>query len=79
MVNVIIIDDEPLARGLVREYLQVFPQFAVLAECGDGFDGVKSIAKHKPDLLVNMPSGVYYVALSQGENMLHTEKMVIVK
>ncbi|MBL7847706.1 MAG: response regulator [Cyclobacteriaceae bacterium] len=58
MTRTILIDDEPLARTLVREYLQSHPTFEVIAECGDGFEGVKAIAQHKPDLIfldIQMP------------------------
>ena len=58
MIKVIIIDDEPLARSLVREYLETYPDIEIVAECGDGFDGVKAISIHKPDLLfldIQMP------------------------
>ncbi|PRD20057.1 UNVERIFIED_CONTAM: putative response regulatory protein, partial [Trichonephila clavipes] len=46
----ILIDDEPLARSMVLEYLQQYPEFQVLAECNDGFEGVKAIHQHQPDL-----------------------------
>lgn len=58
MKKVILIDDEPLARKLVRKYLEDFPDFQLVDECGDGFAAAKSIALHKPDLLfldVQMP------------------------
>src|SRR5215207_1846808 len=58
MIRAIIIDDEPLARSLVREYLQDFPQIEVIQECNDGFEGVKAISAHRPDLIfldVQMP------------------------
>jgi two-component system LytT family response regulator len=58
MIKTILIDDEPLARSLVREYLGNHPEFSIVAECGDGFEGVKSIAQHKPDLIfldIQMP------------------------
>lgn len=57
-MKIVIIDDEPLARGIVKEYLQGFPQTQVVAECGDGFEGVKAIAQHQPDLIfldIQMP------------------------
>jgi two-component system LytT family response regulator len=57
-MNVIIIDDEPLARSLVLEYLQPYAQVAVVQECNDGFAGVKAIQQHKPDLIfldIQMP------------------------
>ena len=57
-MKAILIDDEPLARMLVREYLQNFPQIEVVEECNDGFEGLKAIAQHHPDLIfldVQMP------------------------
>jgi len=57
-MKVILIDDEPLARSIVAEYLMKFPQAEIVAECGDGFEGVKAIMQHKPDLIfldVQMP------------------------
>jgi two-component system LytT family response regulator len=58
MYKVIIIDDEPLARLVVAEYLQKYSEFTVVAECDDGFQGMKAIAQHKPDLIfldIQMP------------------------
>ena len=57
-MNVIIIDDEPLARSIVKEYLQAFAEVNILAECGDGFEGLKAIQQHEPDLIfldIQMP------------------------
>ena len=57
-ITCVIIDDEPLARSLVLEYLQDFANIEVLQECGDGFEGVKAIATHQPDFIfldVQMP------------------------
>src|SRR5215216_909445 len=58
MHKVILIDDEPLARQLVKALLQSYPEFEVVAECGDGFDGFKMIQEQNPDLIfldVQMP------------------------
>ncbi len=58
MIKVILIDDEPLARSMVREYLMGWPEMAIVQECNDGFEGVKAIAAHKPDLIfldIQMP------------------------
>ena len=58
MKKVLIIDDEPLARLIVKEYLQSHPQIELLQECNDGFEGVKAIQQHQPDLIfldVQMP------------------------
>ncbi|GAB2698244.1 LytTR family DNA-binding domain-containing protein [Mucilaginibacter koreensis] len=58
MKRALIIDDEPLARMVVMEYLQQYPQIELLQECGDGFEGVKAIQQYQPDLIfldVQMP------------------------
>ena len=58
MKRALIIDDEPLARMVVREYLQGFSQIEVLQECSDGFEGLKAIQQYQPDLIfvdVQMP------------------------
>src|SRR5450755_1240238 len=58
MIQAIIIDDEPLARLLVREYLQSYPQITVVTECNDGFEGIKAIQQHHPELIfldIQMP------------------------
>jgi two-component system, LytTR family, response regulator len=58
MIKTVVIDDEPLARSIVVEYLQTYPQIQVAQECNDGFEGVKAIAQHKPDLIfldIQMP------------------------
>jgi len=58
MIKAILIDDEPLARSIVTEYLRAFPEITIAQECNDGFEGVKAIAQHKPDLIfldIQMP------------------------
>lgn len=58
MSKVVIIDDEPLARSIVKEYLLKHPDLELAAECGDGFEGVKAIQQHQPDLVfldIQMP------------------------
>ena len=57
-LNAIIVDDEELARQLLREYLQSAGGVDVIAECANGFEAVKAISEHKPDLVfldVQMP------------------------
>jgi two-component system LytT family response regulator len=52
------VDDEELARKLVREMLSGHPEIEIVAECGNGMEAVKAAAEHKPDLLfldVQMP------------------------
>ena len=57
-MKTIIIDDEPLARSIIREYLQSYSHIEIVQECNDGFEGVKAIMQHQPDLIfldVQMP------------------------
>ena len=56
--RVIIIDDESLARQLVRKYLEEFSEIEVIAECENGFEGIKVIQEKKPDFIfldIQMP------------------------
>jgi two-component system LytT family response regulator len=58
MIKVVLIDDEPLARSIVKEYLGAHENITVVQECNDGFDGVKAIMQHQPDLIfldIQMP------------------------
>lgn len=58
MIKAILIDDEPLARSIIVEYLQHYPEITIVQECNDGFEGVKAIAQHKPQLIfldIQMP------------------------
>jgi two-component system, LytTR family, response regulator len=57
-LTAIIVDDEELARGLLREYIESSPDIEILAECANGFEAVKAIAEQKPDLVfldIQMP------------------------
>ena len=57
-MRVIIVDDEDLARGIVREYLASHLDIRIVGECSNGFDAVKAITESKPDLLfldIQMP------------------------
>ena len=54
----LIVDDEELARKLLREMLSSHPEIEIAAECGNGMEAVKAVGEHKPDLLfldVQMP------------------------
>jgi two-component system, LytTR family, response regulator len=53
-----IVDDEELARGVLRELLASMPGIDIVAECANGFEAVKAVADLRPDLLlldVQMP------------------------
>jgi len=67
-INAIIVDDEPLARGLVREYLASHSGIEVVAECGDGATAIASINSLRPDLVfldVQMPECDGFAVLRQ--------------
>lgn len=58
MHKTILVDDEPLSREIIKSYLKKYPQFTVAQECDDGFEGLKAIQQHKPDLVfldIQMP------------------------
>jgi len=57
-MKAIIIDDEPLARSIIKEYLQPYTNITLVEECNDGFEGIKAIQQHHPDLIfldIQMP------------------------
>lgn len=57
-MKIIIIDDEPLARGIVKEFLTTHTDLELVAECADGFEGIKAIQQYQPDLIfldIQMP------------------------
>jgi two-component system LytT family response regulator len=57
-LRVAIVDDEELARRLLREYLAAHADVEIVAECANGFEAVKAVAEQDPDLLfldVQMP------------------------
>ncbi len=57
-MRAIIIEDEKPARDLMKSFLKDYPEVELVAECEDGFSGIKSIQEHKPDLVfldIQMP------------------------
>ena len=71
-MKAVIIDDEPLARSIVIEYLAAHPHIEVKAECNDGFEGVKAILQHKPDVVfldIQMPKINGFEMLELVENL----------
>jgi len=54
----VIVDDEELARQVLREFLTAHPEIEIAAECANGFEAVKSVTELNPDLVfldVQMP------------------------
>ncbi|HWD00783.1 MAG TPA: LytTR family DNA-binding domain-containing protein [Candidatus Sulfopaludibacter sp.] len=57
-LKAIIVDDEELARSFLKDLLGPHAEIEIVAECANGFEAVKAIAEHRPDLLfldVQMP------------------------
>jgi len=73
-MKAIIIDDEPLARSLVLEYLQSYKEIEVVQECNDGFEGLKAVQQREPDLVfldIQMPKINGFEMLELIENPPH--------
>lgn len=57
-IKVIIIEDEELGRELIKNYLKDREDIEIIAECENGFEGIKQIQEKKPDLIfldIQMP------------------------
>jgi DNA-binding LytR/AlgR family response regulator len=51
VMKALIVDDEPIARGVLREELELFPEVRIVGEAGDGKEALRKIAKLRPDLV----------------------------
>ncbi|HOO98905.1 MAG TPA: LytTR family transcriptional regulator DNA-binding domain-containing protein [Bacteroidales bacterium] len=57
-IRTLIIEDETPAREILKHYLRDYPELDIIAECADGFSGLKTITEMKPDLVfldIQMP------------------------
>ena len=57
-LRILIVDDEPLARGLIREYLAKHPDLDIVGESEHGLQAVNDITELAPDLIfldIQMP------------------------
>ena len=52
LLRVIVVDDEALARTLLRELLAAHADIEIIGECGNGFEAVKAVTEKKPDLIL---------------------------
>lgn len=71
-LTAVIVDDEELARQVLREMLKAHPEVEVVAECANGFEAVKAVSERKPDLLfldIQMPKldGFEVLELTEGD------------
>ncbi len=57
-LKVVIVDDEELARAIIREHLAAHADVEIAAECANGFEAVKAVSECRPDLIfldIQMP------------------------
>lgn len=65
-IRALIIDDEPLAQNVIRQYAQKLPDLTIVDSCEDAICAHKAIQEHEIDLLfldINMPklSGISFL------------------
>jgi two-component system, LytTR family, response regulator len=57
-IRALVIDDEPLARAMIREMLEDDPEVEIVGECGSGHEAIEAIRTLAPDLIfldIQMP------------------------
>ncbi len=72
MIKALIIDDEPLARSIISHYLLAYADIEIVAECGNGFEGLKAINEHQPHLIfldIQMPKITGFEMLELADEM----------
>jgi two-component system LytT family response regulator len=70
-IKIIIVEDEKLAREIVKNYLKKYNNIDLLGECSNGFDALKQINELKPDLIfldIQMPKLTGFEMLEVLEN-----------
>ncbi len=50
-IKTVVIDDEQLAIDIIRSYIATHDDIEIVAECVNGFEGLKAITQYKPDLV----------------------------
>jgi DNA-binding LytR/AlgR family response regulator len=74
VMTALIVDDEPIARRVLREELELFPEIAILGEAADGKDALQKIEKLRPEVVfldLQMPvmSGFEVIRNLTGPNL----------
>ncbi len=57
-IKALIIDDEKLAREIIKKYLEDIEEIVIAGECSNGFEAIKIINEEKPDVVfldIQMP------------------------
>ena len=70
-IKTLIVDDESLARQFISKHLEQQPEIEIAASCENGFEALKQIQKHRPDLVfldIQMPKLTGFELLELLEN-----------
>jgi len=51
-IRIVVIDDHTLFRRGITALLSRVPGFAVVGEAADGFDGIKAVVEHRPEVVL---------------------------
>ena len=73
----LVIDDEPLARDLMRSHIEKLENFEIVAECGDAMKALQALRTHPVDLMfmdIQMPqiTGIEFL-----KTLKHSPKVII--
>lgn len=65
-MNVILVDDEPLAQEIVETHISKFPNLKLLAKCNNAVEALQALKEHEVDLMfldIQMPqiSGIDFL------------------
>ena len=75
--NCLVVDDEPLARDLMRSHIEKLENFEIIAECGDAMKALQELRNHHVDLMfmdIQMPqiTGIEFL-----KTLKHPPKVII--
>lgn len=77
-MEILVIDDEPLCRDRIRMFIGQHADIRIVAEAGDGEEGLRALAEHRPDVVfadIQMPG---LSGLEMLEQMAPDERPLVV-
>src|SRR5918996_509316 len=79
VMRIVIVDDEPLARAVLREYAGADPRIEIVADCANGFEEVKAVGGPKPELVLVEAQDDYVAFKSEGKQFLKDQTLSAVE
>ena len=79
-IRALVVDDEPLAREMIREMLAGDSEVEIIAECANGREAVDAISSLKPDLVfldIQMPEMGGFEVLESLDQQTKTENILL--